>query len=164
MLVFFYNILVYIHNVEEHETHLRMVFETLVQHQLFAKQSKCKFTRSEIEYLGHIVSGQGVHADPSKVESMIKWPKPNTLKSLRGFLRLTGYYRRFIRGYGEIVSPLTRLLKNRAFKWDSEVEQAFEQLKQAVSTPSVLALPNFNQSFIVECDASSIGLGVVLMQ
>jgi hypothetical protein len=70
--------------------------------------------------LGHIVSGQGVHADPIKVESMIKWPKPNTLKSLRGFLGLTGYYRRFIRGYAAIAGLLNRLLKKRAFKWDSE--------------------------------------------
>ena len=90
VLVFFDDILVYSHNVDEYERHLRMVFETLVRHKLFAKQSKCKFASSEIEYLGHIVSGQGVHANPSKVESMIKWPKPNTLKSLRGFLGLTG--------------------------------------------------------------------------
>jgi hypothetical protein len=135
VLVFFDDILVYSHNVEEHERHLRMVFETLVRNKLFAKHSKCKFARSEVEYLGHIVSGQGVHADPSKVESMIKWPKPNTLKSLRGFLGLTGYYRRFIKGYGEIAGPLTRLLKKGAFKWDSEADQAFEQLKKAVSTP-----------------------------
>jgi hypothetical protein len=122
--------------MDEYERHLRMVFETLVRHKLFAKQSKCKFASSEIEYLGHIVSGQGVHANPSKVESMIKWPKPNTLKSLRGFLGLTGYYRRFIKGYGAIAGPLTRLLKKGAFKWDSEADQAFEQLKKAVSTPS----------------------------
>jgi hypothetical protein len=112
-----------------------MVFETLVRHKLFAKQSKCKFASSEIEYMGHIVSGQGVHANPSKVESMIKWPKPNTLKSLRGFLGLTGYYRKFIKGYGAIAGPLTRLLEKKAFKWDSEADQAFEQLKKAISTP-----------------------------
>jgi len=164
VLVFFDNILVYSHNEEEHVRHLRMIFETLVRHKLFAKQSKCKFANSEIEYLGHIISGQGVHANPSKVESMIKWPKPNTLKSLRGFLGLIGYYRRFIRVYGVIAGPLTKLLKNGAFKWDSEVDQAFEQIIEAISTPLVLALPDFNQIFIAECDASGIGLGVVLMQ
>lgn len=135
VLVFFDDILVYSHNMEEHERHLRRVFETLVQHNLFAKQSKCKFASKEIEYLRHIVSDQGVHDDPSKVESMIKWPRPTTLKSLRGFLGLTGYYRRFIQGYGAIAGPLTRLLKKGAFKWDPEAETAFEKLKQAVSTP-----------------------------
>nr|XP_034919250.1 uncharacterized protein LOC118052388 [Populus alba] len=150
VLVFFDDILVYNHNVEEHGRHLRM--------------SKCKFASSEIEYLGHIVSGQGVHADPSKIESMIKWPKPKTLKSLRVFLGLTGYYRRFIKGYGVIADPLTKLLKKGAFQWGSDADQAFEELKRAVSTPPVLALPDFNQSFVIECDASGRGLGVVLMQ
>jgi hypothetical protein len=85
MLVFFDNILVYSHNEEKHVRHLRLVFKTLVWYKLFAKQSKCKFASSEIEYLGHIVSGQKVYADLGKVESMIKWPKLNTLKSLRVF-------------------------------------------------------------------------------
>ena len=98
------------------------MFETLIKHQLYAKRSKCKFASKEIDYLGHIVSQQRVHADHNKVETMLNWPRPKTLKSLRGFLGLTGYNRRFIKDYGGIVGPLTRLLKKGAFLWDSEAE------------------------------------------
>lgn len=114
VLVFFDDILIYSHT-EEHGRHLRLVLETLVKHKLFAKQTKCKFACHEIEYLGHIVSSQGVRVDLGKVESMVKWPKPKNLKALRGFLGLTGYYRRFIKGYKGIIGPLTRLLKKRLF-------------------------------------------------
>ena len=164
VLVFFDDILVYSPTEEEHNRHLRSVLETLVKHQLVAKRSKCKFACKEIEYLGHIVSGQGVQADPNKVVTMVNWPRPKTLKALRGFLGLTGYYRRFIKGYGGIAGPLTRLLKKGAFQWDTAAEEAFGQLKKAVTTPPVLALPNFELSFTVECDASGVGLGAVLMQ
>lgn len=164
VLVFFDDILVYSHSEEEHDQHLRVVLETLVKHKLFARQSKCKFASEEIEYLGHIVSREGVHADPSKVEAMVKWPRPKTFKALRGFLGLTGYYRRFIKGYGGIAGPLTRLLKKEAFQWDSEADMAFKRLKKAVSTPPVLALPDFSKSFIIECDASGFGLRTILMQ
>lgn len=85
----------------------------LKNHQLYAKQSKCKFGVEEIKYLGHLISKKGVRADPSKIEYMINWPLPSTLKSIKGFPGLSGYYRKFIRGYEMIAAPLMALLKKK---------------------------------------------------
>jgi hypothetical protein len=110
VLVFFDDILIYSTTLEEHQYHLTVVLNILKNHQLFAKKSKCSFGCQEIEYLGHLISKNRVRADPKKNESMLNWPFPSTLKSLRGFLGLTGYYRKFIKGYGSIAAPLTSLL------------------------------------------------------
>lgn len=102
--------------------------------------------------------------NPHKIQAIIDWPLPTGLKQLRGFLGLTGYYRRFIKGYGSICKPLTQLLKKDVIGWNEEVTAAFNLLKRVMKSAPVLALPNFNRTFIVETDASMTRVGAVLMQ
>ena len=102
--------------------------------------------------------------DPSKINIIKQWPTPANITQLRPFLGLTGYYRRFIRGYGIICRPLFDALKKNAFAWIDKQEQAFEELKTTIFKPPVLALPNFTMPFVLEADASGIGIGAVIMQ
>jgi hypothetical protein len=110
------------------------------------------------------VGKDDVRVDPRKIEAMQDWTHPKTLKSLCGFLGLTGYYRKFVKNYGKIAAPLMTLLKKNSFTWTPTAAQAFQTLKTAMCTTPVLALPDFTKTFVLECDASGKGIGVVLMQ
>jgi hypothetical protein len=110
-----------------------------------------------VEYLGHIISKEGVQAHPLKILAMIESPEPMNPKALRAFLGLTGYYRKFVKGYGNIIAPLTALIKKNSFRCGKQASQAFAALKAAMVTPPVLGLPNFFKMFMVECDASGSG-------
>jgi hypothetical protein len=134
------------------EAHLHHLETTLLQfqkHQLFVKRSKCSFGVEQVEYLGHIISLEGVAADPAKISSMLDWPIPKTITGLRGFLGLTGYYRKFVRDYGKICRPLNALLKKGNFVWNLGVEEAFNALKEVMTTTPVLALPDFSKPFMI---------------
>ena len=117
-----------------------------------------------MEYLGHIVSHEGVKVDHRKIKTIKEWKIPTSIKHLRGFLWLTRYYRKFFKNYGRIVAPLTTLLKKDAFSWTPEATKAFKHLKEAMCQAPVLVTQNFTKTFIMECDASGNGIGVVLMQ
>lgn len=165
VVVFIDDILIYSKSYEEHVEHIRMVFELLREHQFKVRQSKCTFAQQKLKYLEHVISDRGVATDPSKVAIVQNWPTPTTVKELRGFLGLAGYYRRFVRNFGMISKPLTNLLKKgQLFVWTPITEQAFQALKQALLSSPVLALPDFNKTFVVETDASEKGIGVVLQQ
>lgn len=117
-----------------------------------------------MEYLGHIISKEGVKLGPQKLVAIQEWPTPKNLKALRGFLGLTGYYKKFVKGYGAITAPLTAFVKKNSFSWNDQAQGAFERLKEAMVRPPMLSLPNFIKTFVVECDASGEALGAVLMQ
>ena len=164
VLVFFDDILIYSKGLKDHLNHLRAILEVLRKNELYANKKKCSFAQSRVDYLGHIISGDGVEVDPEKIRAIKEWPIPANVREVRGFLGLTGYYRKFVQNYGTIAAPLTQLLKIGGFKWTEEVQEAFNRLKQAMMTLPVLALPDFNVSFEIEIDASGYGLGAVLVQ
>jgi hypothetical protein len=164
VLVFFDDILIYSPTWVRHLQHVKTVFQRMRDHRLFLKQSKCVFGSQSVTYLGHIISADGVAMDPAKVSAVASWPIPKTVKALRGFLGLSGYYRKFIADYGAVAQPLTALLKRDAFSWSSDADRAFQDLKQALITAPLLQLPDFEKKFIIECDASGSGFGAVLHQ
>jgi hypothetical protein len=164
VLVFFDDILVYSATWTEHLQHLRAVFDVLRQHQLHLKRSKCTFATTSVHYLGHAISKEGVAMDATKVAAVQSWPQPRSVRGLRGFLGLSGYYRRFIRDYGTITAPLTQLLRKEGFRWSEEADAAFSALKGALCSAPVLQLPDFAATFVVDCDASGSGFGAVLHQ
>lgn len=164
VLVFFDDILVYSKSETEHLEHLKLVLSVLESHCFVANEAKCKFGCKQVDYLGHVISGDGVAVDPDKIKCVLEWPEPKNVKGVRGFLGLTGYYRKFIKDYGKIAKPLTELTKKNNFVWGKEALVAFKLLKQIMTTPPVLGLPDFSVPFEVECDAAGRGIGAVLMQ
>ncbi|KAF3641486.1 hypothetical protein FXO38_21615 [Capsicum annuum] len=164
ILLFFDDILIYSQTWNKHLQHLQTTLEILRSHVLFVKKSKCEFGVLQIDYLGHVISVEGVSMDMHKVESVLNWPPPTNLNLLRGFLGLVGYYRRFIKGYGTIARPLNNLLKKGNFKWNDATDTAFKKLKKAITSAPILALPDFFKEFMVETDASGEGIGAMLVQ
>lgn len=165
VLVFMDDILIYSETLKEHLVLLRKVFDILQANKFYIKRSKCFFAQPAVEYLGHVISAEGVATDPSKVRAVLSWPTPTNLKQLRGFLGLTRYCRRFIQHYGIISRPLTSLLKkHQTFLWSDQAEQAFQILRQKMVQALVLAMPDFSKQFVLETDACDVGIGAVLMQ
>jgi hypothetical protein len=158
VVVFIDDILVYSKNEAEHTKHLHTVLQRLRDHQLYAKLSKCDFWLREIKFPGHTISQDGV-------QEVMNWKPPTTVRQIRSFLGLAGYYRRFILDFSRVAKPMTELLKKGVkYEWSQNCEDAFHTLRQHLTTAPVLAQPNNTKPFEVYCDASSTGLGCVLMQ
>ena len=127
--------------------------------------SKCEFWLKEVGFLGHVISGEGIAADPTKVESVTNWQSPTSVKEIRSFLGLAGYYRRFIENFFKIAKPMTELLKKETkYVWIEDCEASFQELKKRLVIAPVLILPGIHKDYQVYCDASRQGLGGVLMQ
>nr|GEX70844.1 putative reverse transcriptase domain-containing protein [Tanacetum cinerariifolium] len=151
--------------MNRHEEHLKAILELLKEEKLYAKFSKCEFWISKVQFLGHVIDNKGIHVDPTKIESTKDWASPKTPTEIRQFLGLAGYYPRFIEGFLKIAKSMTKLTqKGIKFDWGEKEENAFQLIKQKLCNASILALPEGNKDFVVYCNASHKGLGVVLMQ
>ncbi|WVZ75572.1 LOW QUALITY PROTEIN: hypothetical protein U9M48_023611 [Paspalum notatum var. saurae] len=165
VVVFIDDILIYSKSEKEHEEHLQIVLDWLIEHKLYAKFSKCAFWLKEVSFLGHILSEKGVAVDPSKVEDVLNWKQPESVTEIRSFLGLGGYYRRFIKDFSKTAKPMTSLTKKNAkYLWSPKCEEAFQTLKRLLTSALVLAQPDVTKPFDVYCDASGNGLGCVFMQ
>ena len=132
---------------------------------VFAKWNKCTFCTRQIEYLGFIVSEEGLFVGPTKVKDIIEWPHPTSISEIRGFLGITRWYRTFLRNYALIAAPLTNLLKKEnKIDWETQHQESSDELKRLVTSAPCLKLPDFSQPFRVTTDASGIAVGGVLTQ
>ena len=165
VVVYFDDILVYSRSTEEHVSHLRQVFIVLRREKLYANIDKCHFCTDHVVFLGFVVSAGGVQVDKEKVKAIQEWPTPTNAAQVRSFHGLAGFYRRFMKDFSSIAAPLTEVIKKHVgFKWGQSQEEAFQLIKAKLTNPPLLALPKFNKPFEVECDASGVGIGTVLMQ
>ena len=156
---------------DEHVKWLQSVFEKLDQAGLYLKPSKCKFFKKRVEYLGLIISENGIETNPKKIEAIVKWPQPQTVTQMHSSLGFCNYYRKFIHRYAQIAKPLYKLIsgeqaitKQAKLSWDEKCEQAFKALKEIYSHTPVLAYADYTKSFQVHTDTSELGLGAVLYQ
>ncbi|CAI5465667.1 unnamed protein product [Closterium sp. Yama58-4] len=165
VVVYLDDILIYSKNMKEHVENLQKVFEFLRKNMFYVKLSKSDFASKNVQFLGHVVSAEGVHVDPRKIEAVKKWKVPENVKELQQFLGFANYRNRFVPHYAKIAAPLTDLLtKDTPFKWDTPHQQAMEQLQTALTTAPVLILPDPDKDYVVEADASDQAVGAVLMQ
>ncbi|KAJ9539086.1 hypothetical protein OSB04_031819 [Centaurea solstitialis] len=165
VIVFIDDILVYSKSEAKHATHLREMLELLRKEKLYAKFLKCEFWLRRVQFLAHVISGDGVSVEPSKIEAIQKYEQPKNASEVRSFLGLAGSYRQLIRDFSKIAVPLTSLTrKDVKFVWSEAQEDAFQTLKDCLTRAPILALPEGNDDFVVYSDASKLGLGCVLMQ
>ena len=165
VVVYFDDILVYSRNLDEHVDQLRQVLQVLRKERLFANIKKCDFCKDELVFLGFVVSATGIKVDQAKVQAIKEWPVPTSITQVRSFHGLASFYRRFVKDFSTIAAPLNEVVKkNVGFKWGEVQEKSFNLLKEKLCNAPLLVLPNFSKTFEIECDASGVGIGAILMQ
>lgn len=174
-LIYLDDIIIYSNSISTHFSRLESVFQRIEKYNLKLKGSKCEFFQTKVQYLGHVVSSQGVETDSEKIKVLKEWPVPTSVKELRKFLGFAGYYRRYVDGFSKLVKPLNDLLVDHPtseksfkpqtpWKWNEEHQVAFDTLIRRLSSPPILAYADYSKPFILNVDASSNGLGGVLYQ
>lgn len=159
------DVIIFSKTFDEHCERLQAVLSRFRQHNLRVKLTKCTFGARQVRYLGHLISAHGIQPDPLKIEAVQTLSTPDSIKSVRSFVGLASYYRRFIKGFSTIAAPLTDLTKKNArFHWSEACEHAFQTLKNLLCSAPVLSYPNFDKDFILQTDASDVGLGAILSQ
>ena len=173
-IIYLNDLIVFADTFEEHLHRLDLVLTRLKQCNLKLSTEKCTFIQEKVGFLGHVVSADGIETDQEKIEKIKKWPSPSNADELRSFLAFAGYYRRFIKDFSKITRPLADLLPPTTTKknnkkvpqwiWSAKEQETFEKLKVILSSPPILAYPDFGLPFELHTDASSKGLGAVLYQ
>ena len=159
------DIIIFSVDLEQHLHHIQLVLQRIVDTSLKLQPKKCHFMRSEVEYLGHVITPSGLKTNPKLVAAVDEFPVPTNLWELRRFVGMCSYYHRFIPQFSTFTRPLHDLTRKEAiFEWTADCEQSFQSLKKRLVEASVLAYPSFQKLFILETDASGIGLGAVLSQ
>ncbi|KAG7572494.1 Integrase catalytic core [Arabidopsis suecica] len=165
VVVYFDDILVYSKSLDEHLEHLKLILNVLREEKLFANFKKCTFCSDNLVFLGFVVSADGIKVDEEKIKAIRDWPIPKTVGEVRSFHGLAGFYRRFVKDFSTLAAPLTEVIKKDVgFKWEQAQDDAFHALKEKLTNAPVLVLPDFLKTFEIECDASGVGIGAVLMQ
>jgi hypothetical protein len=165
VVVYFDDILVYSKSLDEHIDHLHCVLTVLRKEKLYANLKKCSFCLDKVVFLGFVVGAKGIAVDEEKVKAIKEWPTPKSITEVRSFHGLASFYRRFVKDFSTQAASLTEIVKKSVgFKWGSEQDRAFIEIKERLCGAPLLALPDFSKTFEIECDALGIGIGAVLMQ
>ena len=165
LLVYLDDIIVMATNFDEHLERLEEVFKRLLGAGLKMKPSKCELFKTEVLFLGHTVSQEGIKPNPKTIEAVLSWKIPENVKEVQSYLGLCSYYRQYIENFSHVAAPLTKLTKkNVKFVWDESCQTAYEQLKEKLCSAPILAFPRPGLKYILDTDASDIGIGGVLSQ
>ena len=165
VVMYFDDILIYSKSFDDHLLHVSSVLDVLRKETLYSNINKCSFCLDRVIFLGYVISANGLEVNMEKVKAIKEWPTPKSVSEIRSFHGLASFYRRFIKDFSTLAAPLNELVKkNVAFVWGDAQEHAFNVLKDKLCNAPLLALPNFDLAFEIECDASGIGIGAVLMQ
>jgi hypothetical protein len=165
VVVYFDDILIYNKSFSNHVSHIEQVLHILRKEKLYANLPKCNFAQNKLVFLGFVISHNGIEVDTSKIEAIRNWPTPTTVGQVRRFHGLAEFYRRFVKDFSTIACLLNELTKkNVPFVWGKAQQHAFDELKKRLTEAPLLVLPDFQQTFEIECDASGIRIGGVLMQ